>query len=191
MDNLSAKRALFVSEYLIDRNATQAAIRAGYSERTANEQGSRLLANVSVRAAVQAGERAIIERNEITQDRIVQELALLGFANMADYMRIGPDGDPHLDFGQLTREQAAALQEVAVNEAVGGHGGDMRTIRRVRFKLHDKRQALVDLGKHLGMFKDRMVIESDKANQLTAIVRKASEKPLVPPGARRPDGDDL
>jgi phage terminase small subunit len=92
-------------------------------------------------------------RTEITADAVIAEMAKLGFANMADYMRAQPGGDPYLDFSALTRDQAAALQEVTVEDYVEGRGEDARAVKRVKFKLADKRAALVDLGRHLGVFK--------------------------------------
>jgi len=169
---LTPKQARFVEEYLVDLNATQAASRAGYSPRTANEQGARLLAKASVSAAIQAAQAKRSERTEITADRVLTELAKLGFANMADYLKVGPSGDPILDFSALTRDQAAALVEVTVEDFVDGRGEDAREVKRVKFKLADKRAALVDLGRHLGMFINRnehkIVDEFDKmdADQL-------------------------
>ena len=81
---LTEKQKRFAEEYLIDLNATQAAIRAGYSAKTANEQGSRLLANVSIQKAIS---KAIAERSgrtKISQDRVVNELAKIAFLNIAD-----------------------------------------------------------------------------------------------------------
>jgi phage terminase small subunit len=150
---LTPKQARFVEEYLIDLNATRAAIRAGYSARTAEQQGPRLLGNVGVAAAIREAQQARSKRTEITSDRVLTELARIGFANMADYMRVGPSGDPQLDFSALTRDQAAALQEVTVENYVSGRGDDAREVRRIKFKLADKRAALVDIGRHLGMFK--------------------------------------
>ena len=69
---------------------------------------------------------------------------------MADYMKSSEDGDPHLDFSSLTREQAAALAEVTVDDFLDGRGEDAREVRRVKFKLADKRASLVDLAKLLG-----------------------------------------
>lgn len=156
MGELTPKQARFVEEYLIDLNATQAAIRAGYSARTAKQQGQRLLTNVDVQAAVSAAQEARSERTEITQDAVLRELAKIGFANMSDYMRTGLDGDPVLDFSNLSRDQAAALSEVTVEDFKDGRGEDSRDVRRVKFKLADKRAALVDIGRHLGMFKDKI-----------------------------------
>jgi phage terminase small subunit len=95
-----------------------------------------------------------IEKLAITKESILSELAKLAFANMADYMTVDAHGDPTLDFGRLTRDQAAALTEVTVESFRDGRT-DSRQVRRVKFKLADKRAALVDLGKHFGMFIER------------------------------------
>ncbi len=74
MSDLTPKQARFVEEYLIDLNATQAAIRAGYSKKTAKQQGQRLLTNVDVQAAVTEAKETRSERTEITQDEVIQGL---------------------------------------------------------------------------------------------------------------------
>ena len=187
-EKLSAKQTLFVSEYLKDLNATQAAIRAGYSEKTARVIGAENLTKPAIAVAVEKAQEDLGKRNEITQDRVIKELALLGFANMADYMKAGRDGAPTaLDFGQLTREQTAALQEVTFESATENDGDEVTLIRRTKFKLYDKRAALVDIGRHLGMFKERVVLEGDPENALRMVVSRASASPLVPPGAQGPE----
>lgn len=95
-----------------------------------------------------------IEKLAITKEAILSELAKIAFANMQDYMVVGPDGAPTLNFRDLTRDQAAALTEVTVEEFRDGRT-ESRQVRRVKFKLGDKRAALVDLGKHFGMFIER------------------------------------
>ena len=75
MAKLTEKQRRFVDEYLIDLNATQAAIRAGYSAKTANEQGARLLANVSIQQAISEKMAERSKRTGVNQDRVVQELA--------------------------------------------------------------------------------------------------------------------
>lgn len=151
---LNARQQKFVLEYQVDQVATQAAIRAGYSAATAHVQGSRLLSNVKVREAIAKAQAKAAGKVEVTVERIVGELAKIGFANMQDYMRATENGDPYLDFSKLTRDQAAALAEVTVDDFVDGRGKDARAVKRVKFKLHDKRAALVDLGRQLGMFQD-------------------------------------
>jgi phage terminase small subunit len=153
---LTEKQAAFVQEYLVDLNATQAAIRAGYSEKTAYSIGHENLSKPEIAEAIAAARKEWEQRTAITQDRVLAELAKIGFANMQDYMRAGPAGDPYLDFSQLTRDQAAALSEVTVEDFKDGRGEESRDVRRVKFKLSDKRAALVDIGRHLGMFPNKI-----------------------------------
>ena len=158
MPKLTAKQERFVAEYLVDLNATQAAIRAGYSKRTARSQGQRLLTNVDIAKAINAAVARRSERTEIEADAVIRELAKIGFANMLDYITIGKDGDPYVDLSKLTREQAAAIGEVTVEDFTDGRGEGARDVRRVKFKLADKRGALVDLGRHFGLFTDKAVV---------------------------------
>ena len=79
---LTDRQARFCEEYLIDLNATQAAIRTGYSEKTANEQGARLLANVSVQEKIAELKAERSKRTEITQDSVIQELAAVARAEV-------------------------------------------------------------------------------------------------------------
>ncbi len=104
-------------------------------------------------AEERSNERAIAKL-AITKEAVLGELAKIAFANMADYMKVGEDGQPSLNFKDLTRDQAAALTEITVEEFKDGRS-DKREVRRVKFKLADKEKALVDLGKHLGLFIER------------------------------------
>lgn len=151
---LKPKYALFVQYYLIDRNATQAAIKAGFSKKTAHVQGGRLLRNAAIAAAISKKTEKVMEKLDISRERIQLELCRMGLANMQDYMRVGPSGAPVTDFSDLTRDQAAALQEITVEEFTDGRS-DKRKVRRVKFKLADKTNALLALGKDLGMFRER------------------------------------
>ncbi|MGD0117529.1 MAG: hypothetical protein ABSD30_05670 [Candidatus Binatus sp.] len=90
----------------------------------------------------------------MTVERIVGELAKIGFANMQDYTGSTPDGDPYLDDSKLTRVRPLRSPRSTVDDFVVGRGEDARVVRRVKFKLHDKRAALVDLGRNLGMLQD-------------------------------------
>jgi phage terminase small subunit len=155
MTQLTPKQQKFVEEYLIDLNATQAAIRAGYSETSAGVIGCENLTKPYIQAAIADRRREMMEKTGVTPERVIEELAKLGFANMQDFLKVTSDGDPHFDLSELTREQAAALAEVTVEDFKDGRGEDARDVRRIKFKLADKRSALVDIGKHMGMFKDR------------------------------------
>lgn len=165
---LNPKQQRFVAEYLIDLNATQAAIRAGYSKRTGQQIGSRLLLNVVVSAAISEGQQALAAQSGVTAERIVKELAKLGFSNMQDYVGT-QGGEAYVDLSAANRDQWAAVAEITVDHYTEGRGEEAREVKRTKFKLADKRAALVDLGKHLGMFIER--------TQSDVTVRDAIDRP--------------
>ena len=144
---LTPKQQRFVQEYLIDLNATQAAIRAGYSAKTAEQQGPRLLGNVGVAQAIKAAQDARAKRTNITQDRVLQEYARIAFSNMKDFASFGEDGVILKDLASMDDDAARCVAEVS--ESTSAAGGS------IRFKLHDKKGALDSLARHLGMFTDK------------------------------------
>lgn len=160
-NGLTPKQNRFVEEYLIDFNATQAAIRAGYSKDTAYSIGSENLNKPEIKKMIEEKTKEFSDKSLVTKEMVVAELAKIGFSNMQDYMSITKDGDPFVDLSALTRDQAAAISEFTVDDYTEGRGDDTRDIKRVKIKLSDKRSALVDLGKHLGMFTDRVDITSN------------------------------
>jgi len=178
---MNQKQKRFVAEYIKDVNGTQAAIRAGYSKKTANEQASRLLAKANIRAAVEAGQKKYMDKLEVTTERILSELSLMGFANMLDYIRTQKDGSAYVDFSKLSREQAAAMQEITVEEYTDGGGDDARPVKRTRFKLGDKRGSLELLGKYLKMFTDKVehTVSTDPLAELLAEFKIEHEKSAV------------
>lgn len=145
------KHERFAQELAKGATATDAYVIAGYKNNDGN--ASKLAAKVQGRVKEITGKAA--EKAGVTVQRILTELAKLGFSNMQDYMRAGHDGDPVLDFSALSADQAAALHEVTVEDFKDGRGEDARDVRRIKFKLYDKRAALVDMGKHLGMFVEK------------------------------------
>ena len=147
------KHELFAQELAKGKTQDEAYVAAGY--KPSEQNASRLNRNDKVADRVKELMQKGAERTEITIERVINELAKLGFSNMADYMRPGTDVDPILDFSKITRDQAAALTEVTVEDFVDGCGEDARDVKRVKFKLADKRAALVDIGKHLGAFVER------------------------------------
>jgi phage terminase small subunit len=163
MTKLTPKQEMFAKEYLIDLNATQAAIRAGYSKRTARSQGQRLLTNVDIAKVINAAMAKRSERTDIKADDVIRELALIGFANMADYTKLTESGGLVLDATNLTRDQKAAISEVSY-DAQGNP----------KIKLADKRAALVDLGRHFALFTDNTVVDL-KIEDATTTLLKAKE----------------
>lgn len=142
----------FVQEFQVDMKPAQAAIRAGYSEKAAAQQAYKLMQKTEIKTAI---EELLIEsgkRCAIDKDKVLQELARLGHSNIMDFAAFGDDGLAHIDLSKTTREQAAAIQEITVDEYTEGRGDDAHKVKRVKLKLHPKEPALVDLGKHLNLF---------------------------------------
>ncbi len=152
---MTPKQERFVQEYLIDLNATQAATRAGYSARTANEQGARLLANVSVRLRLQAAMKERAERTHITQDRVLQELARLAFSDLRKAFK--DDGSLKLP-KEWDDDTAAAMAGVDTTTTSVG-GGDEEaplSLTTKKVKVFDKSAALTLAMRHLGLLNDKL-----------------------------------
>ena len=142
---MTQKQKRFIEEYLIDLNATQAAIRAGYSPDTAQQTGSENLSKPVIRAQI---DRAMAERSKrtgVNAERVVQDLAKIAFVNAAEVI----DPKTATVKEDALPEDTAAIQSVKVKTF--GEDGLEREI-----KMADKLKALELLGKHLGMFKDRI-----------------------------------
>lgn len=147
MAKLTAKQQRFCDEYLIDLNATQAAIRAGYSAKTADQQGSRMLTNVKVQQEIAEKMAERSKRTGINQDRVLQEIAKLALVNIDDVV--------DLETGRVmktaTKEDLACIQSIKIKPTEFG------TEREIKF--YDKKGSLELVGKHLGMFKDKAEVE--------------------------------
>jgi phage terminase small subunit len=154
--SLNAKQKRFVAEYLIDLNATQAATRAGYSKKTANEQAARLLANVSVAAAVQAAMDKRAKRLEITSDSVLQEIAKIAFMDPRKFFN--SDGSTK-QVTELDDDTAMGLAGMEVIELFEGQGEQKHVYGLLKkFRLADKGLNLERLGKHLKLFTDKTEI---------------------------------
>jgi phage terminase small subunit len=155
-EKLTHNQQIFVAEYLKDRNATQAAIRAGYSEHTANEQGSRLLANVSVRHAINGGIQKLEKKCEITAEKVLKRLWRIANADLAQfYDRNGNLKNVH----DIPKTHRFALMGIEIDEIWNGLGQDrIRTGETKKIKIADKIRALELLGRHLKMFTDNVEI---------------------------------
>ena len=147
---LNKKQQRFVEEYLIDLNATQAAIRAGYSPNTANEQGARLLANVSIKAAVDKAMAERSRRTGISQDRVIQELARIGFCKITDVA----DSNGKIK-DNASEDDLACIESIKVKRSKTENGA-VSEEREV--KIASKVKCLELLGKHLGMWNDKTTL---------------------------------
>lgn len=149
---MTKKQKRFVEEYLIDLNATQAAIRAGYSPATAGSIGQENLTKPEIHAAVAKAEAERSKRTGVTQDRVVRELAKIAFLDMTevvdDHGRIRDDATP---------EDRACIESIKYKSSSGDQGEFVECEVKVASKL----KALELLGKHLGMWNDRFSVDMD------------------------------
>ena len=146
---MTEKQKIFADEYLIDLNATRAYRKAYPSvkkDETAAQAGSRMLRNVKVAEYIAERMQARQKRTEITQDRVLEELAAIAFAKATDYAEVKDD--------QVFIKDTAGLSENQIKAIAGIKQGKFG----IEVKLGDKEKALELLGRHLGMFKDRVEV---------------------------------
>ena len=156
---MTTKQAQFVAEYRKDMNATQAAIRAGYSRKTAASQGERLLRHVEIAVAVAEKTQQQLDKADLTAERTLEEMRRLAFSNVQDLF----DEEGNLrPIHTLSREQAACIAslEVIVKNAQAGDG-HQDIVHKVR--VWDKTRTLEMLGKHFALLVDRVKVEGDDA----------------------------
>ena len=156
---MTPKQERFVQEYLIDLNATQAAIRAGYSSKRADAIGYENLRKPEIQNAISKAQDKRSARTEVSQDRVVKEIARIAFADPRKIFKCGPDGVTLLDSGDLTDDEAAAISEVS--ETTTESGGNIKA------KLLDKLKALELLCRHLGMFTEKIENKTEIAGDIS------------------------
>lgn len=150
---MTPKQKIFCEEYLIDLNATQAAIRAGYSPKTAYSIGNELLNKPELRTHIDKAIAARSARTGVNADRVIRELARVAFVNPTEIV----DPDTARVRETATDDDKAAISAVKVKVSQGENSDSVE--REVRFA--DKLKALELLGKHIGMFKDKVEVSGD------------------------------
>lgn len=160
---LTPKQEAFCLAYVETSRPSEAYRRAydagAMKPTTIKVKAQELLNNPTVAARVkemQAGlETMMQERFALTRERLAAEIGKMAYANMDDYMTVQGDGTAYVDLSNITREQAAAISEITVEEYIEGRGEDARAIKRVKLKLHPKLGA-VELGaKVVGMLTNK------------------------------------
>lgn len=151
-ESFTEKQKRFCEEYVVDLNATQAAIRAGYSKRSAKVLAVAALTKVNVQNYIAELQSDIQERNKLKGDDVVQELKALGYWNIQDFI---DEGNVIKDITKLPRELTKSVVGIKTKTVYlpnpDGSGPPIEEIT-TELKMVDKRAALVDLGKHLGIF---------------------------------------
>jgi len=149
---LTDQQRLFVLEYLKDLNATKAAIRAGYSPKCAHSRGSKLMSTPEVRAEIQKAMDKRARKLELTTERVLEEIAAIAFANPADLIGIGEDGE----LKPLQGISADTWRALGVSE-IGPDG--------IKLRQQDKLKALDMAAKHLRLYGD------DDADNVTLVIK--------------------
>jgi phage terminase small subunit len=174
---VSPKQARFVAEYLIDLNATQAAIRAGYSEKTANRIASHLLSKVDIADAVAAGKAKQLQSADVSAVRVLRELSRIAFSDLRDMFT---DAGNLKSPDEWSDEAAAAISGIELDVkrtrkvSPNDSDGTWESEGLAKIKRWDKLRALEMLAKHLGVLKDA----GDGGGQPTA----TSTPPNAEPG---------
>lgn len=162
---LTEKQKAFANEYLIDLNATQAAIRAGYSKKTAEQMGYKLVQKSSVQEYISERMKDREKRTEITQDMVLKELASIAFDDIKNYLSfktekvlVGYDvnGLPVSDYKTIVDiKDSNEINTKNISELSIGKDGQFK------FKLYCRDNALQQIGKHLGMFTDKVELSGN------------------------------
>lgn len=169
---LTPKQELFCVEYLRDRNATRAAIAAGYSEKTAYAQGSRLLRNVEVRRRVDARTEATYEEVKIDIQELIRDLNRI---RKFDPRKLYDKAGNRIPIHELPDDVALALESIKVFEEFEGKGENRMKVGETRdVTAYSKTEAIRMLGQHLGMFKHK--VEHTVDDDLAAVLDKARER---------------
>ena len=145
---LTDKQRMFCKEYMIDMNATQSAIRAGYSETSARAIACDLLTKHNIQEYLNSLSKKRDERTEITADRVLKELAKIAFFNAGDILK--EDGNTK-QLKDWSRDDLASVQEITDNAITGDR----------KIKLSDKKAALDLLGRHLKLFTDKVQLSGE------------------------------
>ena len=150
---LTAKQKIFADEYLIDLNATRA-YKVAYprvkKDETARANSSRMLTNANVAVYVEKRMKDREKRTEITQDMVLKELAKIGFADVTDFVTIENKG--------ILRVVQVKTTDEMPGDKMGAIAGIKEGANGIEIKLNDKGKALELIGRHLGMFKDKLEV---------------------------------
>jgi phage terminase small subunit len=162
---LNAKQEAFVREYLIDSNASRAALRAGYSPHSAPDIGAQLIRKSHIKAAIAERRKSIIERCEIDSSDVINELAILGLSDISHY-RLDEMLNLILAPGAPTYAMRAIRGVKHRVRTITTDEGEMEREHTIEYSLWDKNTALTNLAKHFRLLIDRFEITAPIAEEV-------------------------
>lgn len=180
MAKMTERQKRFCNEYLIDLNVTQAAIRAGYTPKYANKKAYELLDKPEIKEYLDKKIKDREQRTEITQDKVVNELAAIAFSNASDFFKVidktvtvggsivlDDEGNPrtYKDVEFVNTDKLSEANKKVISSIKQGSNG-------LEIKLNDKLKALELLGKHLGMFKDKVELSGNVNNPYEGLTKE-------------------
>lgn len=184
-DGVNPLERRFCSEYLVDLSPREAAIRAGYgangsTPETISVAASIALSRPHVKREIEKLLSERLRRIDLRADRALYEIANLAFSNMKDFVKVGEDGQPVLDFTNVNRDQWAAVQEYS-EDVTGGSGDGVRAVvLRRKIKLSPKAPALEMLAKHFKLLTEKIEIDvSDSLIEKLTEARKRKELRVI------------
>lgn len=145
---LNARQRRFITEYLVDQNGTQAAIRAGYAKRSAHVTASLLISNANVKAAIDKQMSKMLSKIEVTAERVLAERARLAFFDVRKLLDATGKPKP---IHELDDDTAAAIAGVDVANIGNSQVGEGEVLK---IRMADKNASLTALEKHLGLYKE-------------------------------------
>lgn len=170
---LTPKQKIFVNEYLVDFNATRAykvAYASCKKDGTARCNGSKLLAKANVREYISKRMEKREKRTEITQDKVLRELAKIGFADITDYVKI-------IEKSYMREGKKISYKDIEIEETkdidtekLGAISSIKQGVNGIEIKLSDKVRALEQIGRHLGMFNDRLELNGKVNNEVNITI---------------------
>ena len=177
-EKLTPKQKRFCDEYLVDLNATQAYLRAGYkvSETVAGVNANRLLKNAKIAAYISKKQASLQKQTGITQEKVLTELAKIGFADIKQYLEFKTvktpvviDGEKVIDYMMVVdAKDSSEVDGTPIQEVSIGKDGTFK------FKLYNKLDALEKLGRHLGLYdKDNALSVTVEDDGLMEAIKKA------------------
>ena len=162
-DKLSDRQILFCEEYIVDLNATQAAVRAGYSKETARQIGSENLSKLDIQEYISELQEELSKKVKVKQEQVLEELIKIGFSDIKNYYK---SGTLELkDLSELDSRLTGAISQIKVTETDSMMGSK----KTVEFKLHPKLDALEKIAKHLGFYLEDNKQKTDKPKQVFKI----------------------
>ena len=173
---MSPKQLAFIKEYVVDFNGSAAAERAGYSSKTARIIAAQLLSKINIQQAITELQTERSNRLGVTADRVIEELALVGFSDIGEIMDFSGSEIRLLPANRISQKARRSIASVKVKRhvetGIGPDGPIEIPVEVIEFKMVDKLSALDKLGRYLGLFVDREASGNGNANIQINIVER-------------------